>query len=369
MISDVPLGAFLSGGIDSSAVVALMKERARGPVRTFSIGFAEPEFDEAPYAREIARHLGTEHTELYVDRKAALGVLDDLPAVYDEPLADVSAIPTLLLSRMTRDHVTVALSGDGGDELFGGYDRYAKLALLLPALRAPAALRRGIAPLAARLPTSAVRNGLTRLGDAADPAELAEGFLADLETPLARRAVRTTESVAAERYLDVFRAVPTRSPVRRAMFAEACTYMTDDVLVKVDRASMSVGLEVRVPVLDHRVVEFAFGLPDAQLSHSGRTKAPLRALLYRRVPPELIERPKRGFGFPLRALLGNELDAWVAEHLAPARIAAQGILVPDAVERIVSGARRMGERGDGRLWRLLCFQRWLAAHHPHGLDA
>jgi asparagine synthase (glutamine-hydrolysing) len=129
-----------------------------------------------------------------------------------------------------------------------------------------------------------------------------------------------------------------------------------------------VGLEVRVPVLDHKVVEFAFGLPDAQLSHAGRSKAPLRALLHRRVPPALVERPKQGFGFPLRALLGSELDAWVEEHLAPSRIAAQGILAPAAVQRIVSTARRSGMRGDERLWRLLCFQRWLAAHHPKGLD-
>jgi asparagine synthase (glutamine-hydrolysing) len=368
LISDVPLGAFLSGGIDSSAVVALMKERARGAVRTFSIGFAELEFDEAPYARAIARSLGTQHTEMYVDRKAALGILDELPWIYDEPLADVSAIPTLLLSRLTRDHVTVALSGDGGDELFGGYDRYQKLARLLPGLRAPPVLRRSIGALAECLPASGLRNGLVRLGSASDPAELAEGFLADLEGSLARKAARAPGSVSIERYLEVFRAVQSRSPVRRAMYAEACTYMTDDVLVKVDRASMSVGLEVRVPVLDHRVVEFAFGLPDTQLTHGNRTKAPLRALLYRRIPPVLLERPKQGFGFPLRALLGEQLDAWVAEYLSPERIAAQSILAPDAVAKVVKEARGMGERGDGRLWRLLCFQRWLAAHHPRGLE-
>jgi asparagine synthase (glutamine-hydrolysing) len=238
LISDVPLGAFLSGGIDSSAVVALMKERARGPVRTFSIGFAEREFDEAPQAKQVARHLGTEHTELYVDRRAALRVLDELPAVYDEPLADPSAIPTLLLCKLTRGHVTVALSGDGGDELFGGYDRYRKLAWLLRGLRAPALLRTALGRLAGTLPVSALRNGLVRLADAAGPAELAEGFLADLEAPLARQAAGVQGPVEAERFLSVFHAAPARSAVRRAMYAEACTYMTDDVLVKVDRASM-----------------------------------------------------------------------------------------------------------------------------------
>ena len=240
--------------------------------------------------------------------------------------------------------------------------------MLLRGLRAPAVLRSALGRLAGYLPASALRNGLLRLGEAAGPAELAEGFLADLEAPLARQAAGVVGPVEAERFLSVFRAAPARSAVRRAMYAEACTYMTDDVLVKVDRASMSVGLEVRVPVLDHQVVEFAFGLPDAQLSHAGLSKAPLRALLHRRVPAALVERPKQGFGFPLRALLGTELDAWVEEHLAPSRVAAQGILAPAAVEEIVSDARRSGARGDERLWRLLCFQRWLAAHHPEGLD-
>jgi len=369
LISDVPLGAFLSGGIDSSAVVALMKERANGPVRTFSIGFKEREFDEAPHAREIARHLGTDHTELYVNREAAVDLLEELPAVYDEPLADPSAIPTLLLCKLTRGYVKVALSGDGGDELFGGYDRYAKLARLLPGLRLPGTVRRGVARIAAHLPRSALRNGLVRLGDAHTAAELAEGFLADLEDTLAREAAGVQEPVAAERFLTVFEAAPADSAVRRAMYAEACTYMTDDVLVKVDRASMSVGLEVRVPVLDHHVVEFAFGLPDADLSHRGATKAPLRALLHRRVPPRLVERPKQGFGFPLRALLGTRLERWSKQYLSADRLAAQGILAPTAVSEIVATARTMGPRGDDRLWRLLSFQRWLEAHHPEGLDA
>jgi asparagine synthase (glutamine-hydrolysing) len=158
-----------------------------------------------------------------------------------------------------------------------------------------------------------------------------------------------------------------RSDLRRAMYAEACTYMTDDVLVKVDRASMSVGLEVRVPVLERRVAELAASLPLEHLLHGGQSKAPLRALVYRRVPRALLERPKQGFDFPIRALLGRELDAWTDEHLDPRRVAAQGLLRPEAVQRVVAGARRMGALGDARLWRLLCFQRWLAAHHPEGL--
>lgn len=368
LISDVPLGAFLSGGIDSSAVVALMKERARGPVRTFSIGFNHRDYDEAPFARAVARHLRTEHTELYVDRDAAIAALEELPRVYDEPLADRSSIPTLLLSQLTRRHVTVALSGDGGDELFGGYDRYQKLARLVPALCAPTLMRRPLEWVARVLPDSPFRKGLQRLAAARTAAELAEGFLADSDDDLVSAATGVRGPLHARRFIEVFQQSQALQEPRRAMYAEACTYMTDDVLVKVDRASMSIGLEVRVPVLERSVAELACSLPYEYLTHGGLTKAPLRALAYRRVPRQLLERPKQGFDFPIRELLGHELDHWTQTYLARERIRAEGLLDPTAVERLVSSARHMGTRGDARLWRLLSFERWLAEHHPTGFE-
>ncbi|RIK96465.1 MAG: asparagine synthase (glutamine-hydrolyzing) [Proteobacteria bacterium] len=368
MIADVPLGAFLSGGVDSSVVVALMRERSRAPVRTFSIGFREPEWDEAPHARAVAKHLGTDHTELYVSRDEAVAVAHELPSLYDEPFADASAIPTTLLSRLTRQHVTVSLSGDGGDELFGGYDRYAKLRRLAPLLALPLPLRRALAAASRGLPLGALRNGLAHLR-APDAAALAERMGAHFDDADLAAALGADAARPPPLYLDTYRAAPARDPVRRAMFADARVYMADDILAKVDRASMSVALEARVPILDHRVVRFAFSLPDALLAHGGKTKAPLRAVLYRRVPPALIERPKHGFGIPIHVLLARELAAWSARHLAPARIREDGLFDAAGVARLVAAAERPEPVATTRLWFLLCFQRWYARVHRGEEDA
>jgi len=361
LISDVPLGAFLSGGVDSSTIVALMKERARGAVKTFSIGFEDAAFDEAPYARAVADHLGTEHTELYVGSREAREVLRELPALYDEPFSDPSAIPTVLLSRMTREHVTVALSGDGGDELFGGYNRYGRLARLLPWMALPHTLRRGLSAAAAPFVPASIRSGLVRLAAARDSAELSESFLTGFGEDLLREAclgAGPREPAFREVFCDA-----TGAPLRRAMYAEARTYLNDDVLVKVDRASMSIGLEARVPMLDHDVAELAFRMPPAVLSHRGESKAPLRAVLYRRVPRELIERRKHGFGIPIRSLIGPELERWTKHYLASPRITEEGMLDPVAVQRMVDYTRSRGSAGDSALWRLLCFERWFAVNH------
>jgi asparagine synthase (glutamine-hydrolysing) len=362
MIADVPLGAFLSGGVDSSAVVALMRERARGPVRTFSIGFREPAWDEAPHARAVAQHLKTDHTELYVDRADAVAVAHELPDLYDEPFADASAIPTTLLSRLTRRHVTVSLSGDGGDELFGGYDRYGKLRRLVPLLALPRPLRGGLAAAAQLLPHGPLRNGLAHLR-APDAATLAERMTAHFADADLAAACGPDGGAPPPLFLATFRAAPFADPVRRAMLADARVYMADDILTKVDRASMSVALEARVPILDHRVVRFAFSLPDAFLSHGGRTKAPLRAVLHRRVPPALFERPKQGFGIPLHVLLERELRAWSERHLAPERLREDGFFDPSGAARLLAAARRSEPIAVTRLWFLLCFQRWYARVH------
>jgi asparagine synthase (glutamine-hydrolysing) len=368
MIADVPLGAFLSGGVDSSVVVALMRERSRAPVRTFSIGFREPEWDEAPHARAVAQHLGTDHTELYVGREDAVAVAHELPSLYDEPFADSSAIPTTLLSRLTRRHVTVSLSGDGGDELFGGYDRYAKLRRLLPLFALPRPLRHALAGASRLLPAGALRNGLAHLR-ADEVAALAERIGSHFDDADLRAALGADAARPPALYLDTFRAASASDPVRRAMLADARVYMADDILTKVDRASMSIALEARVPILDHRVVRLAFSLPDAFLSHGGRTKAPLRAVLYRRVPPALIERPKHGFGIPIHVLLARELAAWTDRHLAPARLREDGLFDAAGVERLVAAARRPDPVATTRLWFLLCFQRWYARTHRGERDA
>jgi asparagine synthase (glutamine-hydrolysing) len=362
LVADVPLGAFLSGGIDSSAVVALMCERARGRVRTFSIGFEDPEYDEAPHARAVARSLGTEHTELQVGRADAVAVAHELPDLYDEPFADSSAIPTTLLSRLARRHVTVALSGDGGDELLGGYVQYAKLRRLLPWFRLPAPWRRALARAAGLAPGASLRRGLGHLG-ARDHAELAERL--GLRWPEAQVAAACGRAGAAPRprYRRAFEAAPTADPVRRATFADAATYLPDDILTKVDRASMSVALEARVPILDHRVVRFALSLPLGIVWHGGRTKAPLHEIACRRVPREILDRPKHGFGIPIHQLLAQELRTWPERYLAPARLAEEGNLDPAGVAAMVSGLRPDDPLGAERLWILLCFQRWFARNH------
>jgi asparagine synthase (glutamine-hydrolysing) len=362
LVADVPLGAFLSGGIDSSTVVALMCERAAGRVRTFSIGFREAAYDEAPFAAAVARHLGTEHTELYVDRKQAIEVAHELPALFDEPFGDASAIPTVLLSRLTRQHVTVALSGDGGDELFGGYWNYQKLARLLPWMRGPRALRQLAAGLRPLLPRRQLRRVLEHVA-LAGPCDVAEN-LVRFHDPGELRAATGHDGLAARTpYVEAFAAAPSDDPIRRAMFADARVYMADDILTKVDRASMSVALEARVPILDHRVVRYALSLPRSLCWRGGVTKAPLREIAFRRIPRALLERPKRGFGIPIETLLADELARWPSRYLAPARLAEEGILDPAATERLLAGVRRAGPEGLTPLWFLLCFERWFARTH------
>jgi asparagine synthase (glutamine-hydrolysing) len=361
LVADVPLGAFLSGGVDSSAVVALMQERAPKRVRTFSIGFREAGFDEAPYARAVAEHLGTEHTEWYLGRDDVVEVARELPRLYDEPFADASAIPTTLLSRLTRRHVTVALSGDGGDELFSGYVHHRRMAQLAPWLRLPRAARSGLAAGAALLPDGSLKSGLRHLASE-DLTALALRLESHFDDELLAASCGADGARPAESFVTAFRDAPTDEPVRRLSFADAATYLVDDVLTKVDRASMSIALEVRVPILDHRVVRLVLSLPLARVWRGGRTKAPLRALAYRRLPPGLLERPKQGFAIPIHVLLAPEIEQWSASHLSPARLAEDGLFEPSAAARLVADARAQ-RSVPYRLWTLLCFQRWYAHTH------
>ncbi len=363
MISDVPLGAFLSGGIDSSLVVALMQKAASGPVKTFSIGFRESGYDESPYARAVAAHLGTEHHEKICTPQEAQALVRRIPDACDEPFADPSAIPTMLVSGFTRQHVTVSLSGDGGDELFCGYPRYAWVRQGSMVQGIPGFLRRPLCSLLSRVPIHKVQRGAESVRYD-DPAEMFFHTVGIFER---RRLGEIVQGMVDDAHLPFFRAF--RDPrcggiVERAMATDIKTYLVDDILTKVDRASMAYSLEARVPLLDHRIVEFAARLPMEHKVHGGGTKHLLRKILYRHVPRELIDRPKMGFGIPVNCWLRNELRPLLDEYLGEDRVRREGFLRPEGVERVVR--EHLSGRRDHqyRLWALLVFAMWAERYHP-----
>lgn len=362
LLSDVPLGAFLSGGIDSSLVVALMRE-ASDDVRTYTIGFEEAAHDESRHARAVAEHLGTEHTEHVLRPEDTLRAVEDLARVYDEPFADSSQVPTLLLCRETRRHVTVALSGDGGDELFGGYARYRyahRLHRLRSALPGPAG--RAAAGLLDAVP-AAVWNRLPGPANSARAHRLADLLRSRGDADLYDRLL-TSWPGAADALVDpgtpVRAGLPSEPPslLARMMLADTRHYLRDDILVKVDRAAMSVGLEVRCPLLDPRVFEAAWRLPDHAKSRGGVGKLPLRALLARRVPAPLWDRPKQGFGMPVAEWLRGPLRSWADDLLDPERLRRQGLLHPEPVRRLWR-RHQAGHDHHAALWNLLMLQAWL----------
>jgi len=387
MLADVPLGAFLSGGVDSSTVVALMQAQSSRAVKTFSIGFREESHDEARHAKAVAAHLGTDHHELYVTSQDALKVVPLLPMMFDEPFADSSQIPTYLVSRLARDKVTVSLSGDGGDELFAGYNRYFWGAGLrrwmdrIPysARRAAASLLRandawfgkaleGAMPLLpARLRLQNPSNKSTILADmlGARTDEERYRYLVSHWRDPAKIVLDASEP--ASLLADVGRRSRLAEPVERMMSADLVTYLPDDILAKVDRASMAVSLEARVPLLDHRVVEFAWRIPIAQKVRAGHGKWLLRQVLYRYVPKELIERPKMGFGVPIEHWLRGPLRDWAEALLNEQRLREEGYFDPAPIRAMWEGhlAGRLNEHY--RLWDVLMFQAWLDAQDKfHG---
>ncbi len=380
MMADVPLGAFLSGGVDSSAIVALMQVQSSRPVKTFTIGFDADGYDEAPHARAVAKHLGTEHTELYVSAEQALAVIPRLPTMYDEPFSDSSQIPTFLVSQLARQHVTVSLSGDAGDELFCGYNRYQITARMWRKLsRLPLPARR----LAARSITSITPKAWNRLGQALADWLPRTGRLAHLGDKLHKGANVLTSASVDALYLGLVShwddpasvVLGTQEPptlltgnrphlgamdaVERMMALDLLTYLPDDILVKVDRAAMAVSLETRVPMLDHRVVEFAWSLPQSMKMRNGISKWVLREVLYRHVPRALIERPKMGFGVPLENWLRGPLRSWAEELLSESRLRRDGYFAPGPIRK------KWDEHLSGRrnwqyhLWDVLMFQAWL----------
>lgn len=384
MVADVPLGAFLSGGIDSSTVVALMQSQSRLPVRTFSIGFHEQEYDEARHARKVAEHLGTAHTELYVTASQARDVIPRLATLYDEPFSDSSQIPTFLVSQLARQHVTVSLSGDGGDEIFGGYHRYRiagdawkKTARIpLPLRKALAHVITGVRPktwsalancihpiLPGRLQHMNVGEKLHKMARilGLDGHDAIYRQLLSHWTEPARLVHDGYEPPCPLMQLPPD--IHLNSLTERMMLLDAINYLPDDILVKVDRAAMGVSLETRVPMLDHRVIEFAWSLPLHMKIRNGEEKWILRQLLYRHVPPHLLERPKMGFGVPIGDWLRGPLRDWAEDLLAPAQMSSEGFFDPGPVQEKWQQHLRGTHNWQYLLWDVLMFQSWWKNTH------
>ncbi len=380
MMADVPLGAFLSGGVDSSTIVALMQAQSSRPVKTFSIGFQEKGYNEAEYAKAVAKHLGTDHTELYINAAQAMAVIPRLPVLYDEPFSDSSQIPTFLVSQLARQYVTVSLSGDAGDELFCGYNRYQMAANLWRALAfVPLPLRKlaaiGLTCISSRtwskwaatverfLPHS-VR--FANLGDkihkgaevltTRSPDALYLGLVSHWADPA---SIVINGSEPPTLLMNGMLNLNGLDIVQRMMVLDMLTYLPDDIMVKVDRAAMGVSLETRAPFLDHRVIEFAWRLPQAMKLRDGKTKWILRQVLYRHVPEALIERPKMGFGVPIADWLRGPLKDWAESLLDESRLRREGFFRPALIRKKwyehLSGQRDW----QYQLWGVLMFQLWL----------
>lgn len=360
MLSDVGLGAFLSGGVDSSTIVALMQKQSAAPVRTFSIGFHEKKYNEAEYAAAVAAHLGTDHTELYVTAQDALNVVPQLADMYDEPFADSSQIPTALVMRMARQHVTVALSGDGGDELFGGYSRYLRVRRWWAQFgRIPRAVRTPLGMMlsaSAQLPGGgAWRGKVGKMGGmlrARTHGDFYRHFVSYWNQP-------AEIVIGGHQPPTPFSQVMSGSTLDAMMKLDAITYLPDDILVKVDRAAMAVSLETRVPMLDHRVYEFAWRLPPSYKVRHNTGKWLLRQVLYRHVPQALVDRPKRGFAVPLAAWLRGPLAPWADALLDEKRLREQGLFAPAQIVRKWHEHRRGHRDWASHLWGVLMAQAWI----------
>ena len=380
MLADVPVGAFLSGGVDSSAIVSLMQSHSTRPVKTFTIGFDEPSYDEAPYASKVARHLGTAHSELYVTARETLEVIPRLPEIYDEPFADSSQIPTFLISQLARTEVTVSLSGDGGDELLGGYKRYELAQSAWNAMKHfPASFRTAFAHALRVAPTRTLNLLLAPVGSVSErygrrgPMGRKLRSLSGLLT--AKDGAALYERLMSHRHgADLFvRGVSLEPPstltdtaqwptlgdfVSELMCVDTLTYLPDDILVKVDRAAMAVSLETRMPLLDHRLVEFLLKLPRSLKVRRGTSKWILRQVLDRHVPHELINRPKMGFAMPIDEWLRGPLREWAEDLLDPDLLNRQAVLKPEQVKQVWHEHTSRSHNWQGLLWNLLVFQTW-----------
>ena len=381
MIADVPLGAFLSGGIDSSTIVALMQAQSSQPVKTFSIGFHEQDYNEAKYAKAVAQHLGTDHTELYVTANEALAVIPKLPSLYDEPFADSSQVPTFLVSQLAKNHVTVSLSGDAGDELFAGYNCYfvgrniwQKIGWMPKTIRhstakvltsvSPKTWNRGVAAIDAILPTKFKRavssdklHKLASILAAPNPDIMYAGLVSHWQEP-EEIVIGSSKLSTVLNNPNLWASLPDFT--ERMMYLDLISYLPDDILVKVDRASMGVSLEGRIPFLDHRVVEFAWQIPLSMKIRGNQGKWLLRQVLYKYVPKALIERPKMGFGIPIDSWLRGPLREWAEDLLDESRLRREGYLNPQPIRQKWDEHQRGDCNWQYYLWDILMFQAWLA---------
>ncbi|MCC6873603.1 MAG: asparagine synthase (glutamine-hydrolyzing) [Sandaracinaceae bacterium] len=372
LVADVPLGVFLSGGVDSSLVTALMQSQSGSPVKSFSIGFTEGAYDESMSARKIADHLGTDHTELILTPREAMAAIPELGGIYTEPFADSSELPTLLVCRLARSKVTVALSGDGGDEVFGGYNRHLWGPRVWRAMRSlPRGLRQAVARgLRSRSPAEWDAVATTLGAPIRTPGDKAHKLAGLLDVGSADELYTRLTSIWPEPERIVrggagaprrFEEIEGAGLAEQIMARDLASYLPDDILTKVDRASMSIGLEARVPLLDHRLVELAWRLPAGMKIRGGRGKHVLRSILARHVPRELFERPKMGFGVPIDTWLRGPLRDWAETLLDERRLRSEGWLDPREARACWQdhlGARRARQH---QLWTILMFQAWLDA--------
>jgi asparagine synthase (glutamine-hydrolysing) len=379
MASDVPLGAFLSGGLDSSTVVSMMQAQSTRPVQTFSIGFEEAGFNEADHAKEIAHHLGTDHTELYLSSGEARDVIPLIPKYWDEPFSDSSQIPTYLVSKLARQNVTVSLSGDGGDELFCGYNRYTWADRIWSSIRrAPYFSRRVAHKIIEKTPHAVfqaaemgldVIPGLPKIHRFADKVPKGAKILSarsadEVYLQLCSHWKHPDRVVLGGKdtigqFNDPQHRARFPDFVERMMLLDASAYMVDDILTKVDRASMAVSLEARVPLLDHRVFEFAWSVPLSMRMKEGQSKWPIREVLARHVPREMFERPKMGFGIPIGEWLRGPLVDWAENLLDAQRLKEEGVFEPNAVRKAWKAHMSGNFNQHYKLWDILMFQAWL----------
>jgi len=376
MMSDVPSGAFLSGGYDSSTVVALMQTESIKPIKTFTIGFKEDDFNEAQHAKKIAAHLGTEHTELYLEPLQALNIISRLPEIYDEPFSDVSQIPTVLVSQLAKRHVTVALSGDGGDELFCGYKRYflqkkiwnvvSKIPALLRPMVAfaiehfPGSLAKLlIQALPKKYRVANVEDRLPKLAEWVNHKYFENFYLQSVSHLKTAGQTVLNSRLNEAKFKDLTTAISGLHDQEKMMLLDILTYLPDDILHKLDRASMAVSLEARVPFLDHHLVEYALRIPLEMKIKKGQGKWPLKQVLYKYVPKEMMERPKQGFNIPIEHWLKGPLKDWAADLLDENRLLHEGFFDSVVITKMwnehLSGKRQF----HSYLWNVLMFQAWL----------
>lgn len=380
MVADVPVGAFLSGGIDSSLVTALMAARSPGSVRSFSIGFGIAAWDEAKHARAVAEHLRTQHEETYVDPDAVLALVGELPAIYDEPFGDDSMIPTALLCRAARPAVTVALSGDGGDELFAGYDRYPDAERWLLRRRATPGVVRLLAgemaahvarPLARQMGKRKTERRLQLFGELVADGRAEQFNATVMSQTLDPARFLASPGRSCNRLTNGALSLGRSTDIDRMMFMDSGSYLVDDILTKVDRASMATSLEVRCPLLDYRVIEMSWRFPTHEKTRDGVGKLPLREILYRHVPRPIVDRPKMGFGAPVKVWLLGALRDWAESLLSREALGRHGLLNVDACRTAWEDFAVHGRDWDPVIWSLLMFQAWhelmttaQAVHHP-----